>query len=328
MDGNERRTLYKQAAKVKKHTRSKNGKPDSLDEIVLGLLEQEEAIVSSDGPTSTGTVVWVGRKTCRVDSDECALNGHRVAVGDSVAVAEDRVQGILPRKTLLSRPDPGNPNAELPIAANIDLVVIVVSAMSPPLHVRIIDRYLIAIERSGAQAALVVNKLDLLEAAERAEELSKLSAYRDVGIPIILASAESREGISALRELVCGKLCAFVGHSGVGKSSLLNALDPGLAELTGAVSEGYGRGRHTTTWSSLHELEAGTRIIDTPGIRSLGLGELTAQELKWHFPEFDEARCKFSDCTHTHEPGCGVKASVGRRIRPDRYDTYLRLLSC
>ncbi len=197
---------------------------------------------------------------------------------------------------------------------------------SPPLHIRLVDRYLIAIERSGAQAAICVNKLDLLNQEERALEFAKLLPYADLDLPITGCSTDTGEGIEEMRRLVGGKLCAFVGHSGVGKSSLLNALNPNFKELTGDVSEGRGTGRHTTSWSSLHELDDGTRIIDTPGIRSLGLKELTVEELKWHFPEFNKVRCKFSDCTHTHEPSCGVKAAVGNEIKAVRYGTYLRLL--
>lgn len=286
------------------------------------------AATSSGQGSTTGTVQWVGRKTCRVESAECELNGHRVAVGDNVTYDPEklRLESVLTRTTLLSRPDPGNQNLELLIAANVDLVVIVVSLKSPPLHVRLIDRYLIAIERSGARAALCVNKVNLMSADERAHEFEMLAPYVELGLAVISCSTETGEGIDDVRRLISGKTCVFVGHSGVGKSTLLNALSPGLAELTGAVSEGHGRGRHTTTWSSMHELGDGTRIIDTPGIRSLGLGNMSTEELQWHFTEFTELKCKFSNCTHTHEPGCGVKAAVGSAVQPARYATYLRLL--
>ena len=133
----------------------------------------------------------------------------------------------------------------------------------------------------------------------------------------------------ALVELVRGRVCAFVGHSGVGKSSLINALHPDVSAREGDVSEAHGRGTHTTTASTLYELRDGTRVIDTPGIRSFGLWKINAEELRWYFPEFDALRasCRFGDCTHSHEPGCGVRAGVeSGQIAAARYDTYLRML--
>ncbi|MDQ2987286.1 MAG: ribosome small subunit-dependent GTPase A [Armatimonadota bacterium] len=330
LDNAARRKLYQRAAKQRIDDRVSPGeKPRSLDEIAFALLAQDETGADATGPgAEIGTVSWVGLKTCRVGAVECALNKQRVAVGDHVTYDPKLflLRSVLPRSTLLSRPDPDNHNTELLIAANIDLVVVVVSVKAPPLHVRIIDRYLITIERSGAQAALCVNKLDLLSADERALEFEKLLPYSELGLSIIGCSTEIGEGVDEIRTLVHGKTCAFVGHSGVGKSSLLNAIAPGITERIGDVSEGYGRGRHTTTWSSLHELGDGTRIIDTPGIRSLGIGELTLNELQWHFPEFANVKCKFSNCSHTHEPNCGVKDALGKEIGLARYETYRRLL--
>jgi ribosome biogenesis GTPase len=327
----ERRKLYQQAAVIRKQSNPLPGeKPESLHDIVFGLLTQEHgteplAAVSGD----TGTVVWSGPKTCRVDEVECGLNGNRVAVGDVVTFDSDdlMITSVSTRRTLLSRPDPGNPNIELPIAANVDLVIIVASVKSPPLHARFVDRYLITIERSGAMAALCVNKLDLLTPPERAQEFEKLAPYADLKLPIIGCSIETGEGLDEVKRLIRGRTCVFVGHSGVGKSSLLNKVASGIDERTGDVSKGYGRGRHTTTWSSLHDLGDGTRIIDTPGIRSLGLQPMSASELSWHFPEFSSLQCKFSNCTHTHEPECGVKEAIGVDVRPERYDTYRRILN-
>jgi ribosome biogenesis GTPase len=237
---------------------------------------------------------------------------------------------VLPRRTKLSRPDPQNPNIERVIVSNVDLVVITVSVKTPPLHPRLIDRYLVAIQRGGATPVICVNKLDLLpEAAERGEELHKLTPYEDLGIEITTCSTTTFEGMARLRQVVEAKTCAFVGHSGVGKSSILNALSPELKLETAKLSEGYGRGRHTTTASSLHYLPGGTRLIDTPGIRSFGVWKMEPRELVWYFPEFQEpaAECRFNDCSHTHEPDCGIKTAVARGgVSTHRYDTYLRLL--
>ena len=140
------------------------------------------------------------------------------------------------------------------------MAVVVVSVVSPPLHPRIIDRYLIAIQKGGCQPAIVVNKIDLLPQAEREGELAKLACYERLGVPVLPCAAASHEGIEALRELLAGQLAAFVGHSGVGKSSLVNALKPELDVKVGDVSAGYGRGTHTTTSSTLLDLGSGTRV--------------------------------------------------------------------
>ncbi len=365
LDTNERHKLYKRASMLRKTTR-KNGRSNrpgqdwdeddapaprrkpaaSLEDLVLKILEQEDpALPSRNGARQEATVVWVGPKLCRVQvgSEEltceiCPDLARRqqtaVAVGD-VAVLErgddlSIVRGVLPRRSQLSRPDPDNAHRERVIAANIDLVVVTVSIKSPPLHPRLIDRYLVAIQHGGAQAALCVNKLDLATSgAERREELEKLAPYAAAGVSIVGCSTVDHEGMEELRGLISGRTCAFVGHSGVGKSSVLNVLNPELALETAAVSEGYGRGRHTTTASSLFDLGGGTRLIDTPGIRSFGLWQMTAQELARYFPEFEAHSdlCRFRDCSHRHEPNCGVKRAVAeQQVSGYRYETYLRLV--
>jgi ribosome biogenesis GTPase len=195
--------------------------------------------------------------------------------------------------------------------------------VSPPLHPRLIDRYLIAIQNGGAKPLICVNKIDLLEDMT---ELDVLEPYRKIGIPVIQCSTKDSLGIDELRTLLQGQKVVFVGHSGVGKSSLINAFAPELNLVTGGVSEGYGRGTHTTTVSSLHRLPGDTTLVDTPGIRSFGLWSVTQHEIERSFPEFVSLECKFNDCTHTKEPGCGVLAAVeSGAISRDRYSTFLRL---
>jgi len=196
------------------------------------------------------------------------------------------------------------------------------------LHPRLIDRYLIAIRRGGAEVVICVNKADLLSSEDLEKEMEVLKPYASLGIPLIRCSATSGLGRDELREAMAGKVSAFVGHSGVGKSSLLNSLKPDLGLEVGSVSAGYGRGTHTTTRSTMWDLGDGTRIIDTPGVRSFGLWKLKAEELPWYFPEFAAVgRCKFRDCGHTHEPECAVKEAVDSgEISQDRYETYLRIL--
>lgn len=289
------------------------------------------------------TVISVGSARCRLFFEgreaDCAVppeiarrQRSTLAVGDRVVAdtAEGggwRLREILPRRTQLSRPDPLNPRVQRLIAANIDIVVHVVSLKSPPLRLRLIDRVLIAVQRGGAQAAICVNKIDLLVAAERAPLLEPLQTYADLRVPVIVCSARSGEGIGALRETIEGKTCAFVGHSGVGKSSILNALDARLQLATGDLRK-RGTGRHTTTASTLYDLGDDTLVIDTPGVREFGLWDLSADELRLSFPEFEEASewCRFNDCTHLHEPDCEVKRRAeSGQINRARYEAYVRL---
>lgn len=323
----------------------------NVRELMLQLLEEDEPDpAGAPEPAQTGggrmgLVTCVYPKSCQaalegelvdcvLPSSLATLQQTELAVGDRVLIADRgggafSVAQVLPRRTRLSRPDPANPHLERVIVANIDAVVVVVSIRTPPLRPRLIDRYLVAIGRGGAEPVLCVNKLDLLEPAEREAELDRLEPYRALGVPVLQCSAETGEGIAELRQALAGKLCAFVGHSGVGKSSLLNALGPELALRTAATSESHGKGRHTTTASTLHELAGGIRIIDTPGIRGFGLWKLEADELHRHFPEFEEpaAGCRFGDCTHVHEPGCGVRQALeAGAIAPARFEAYLRIL--
>ncbi len=291
----------------------------------------------------TGIVISLGSGRCRVFAEggeiECLVpaelakrQSSELAVGDQVvAEAGDgnvwRIREVLPRRTVLSRPDPLHPRRERLIAANIDVVVNVVSVKAPPLRIRLIDRYLIAIMRGGAQAAICINKVDLLEPGEREAALRMLDVYRDLHIPVVPCSTTTGEGLDALRDVIRGKTCTLVGHSGVGKSSILNALDERLQIATGDLHK-RGTGRHTTTSSTLHDLGDDTYVIDTPGIREFGLWDIEPEELRDYFPEFAEASvsCRFNDCTHLHEPRCEVKERLERgEINRARYDTYVRL---
>lgn len=305
-------------------------------------LIADPALANVD-PSTAAIVISVGSARCRVYWNEreidcivppeiAARQRSALAVGDRVVLeAGDggawRLAGVLPRRTVLSRPDPLNPRVQRLIAANIDIVVNVVSVKAPPLRPRLIDRFLIATERGGAQPLICVNKIDVLDADRRESELAPLAVYEELGVPVIRCSGRTGEGLDALRAAIGGKTSALVGHSGVGKSSILNALDARLQIATGDLHK-RGTGRHTTTASTLHDLGDATYVIDTPGIREFGLWDLTPEALRASFPEFEEAAelCRFNDCTHLHEPACEVKGRIARgEISRARYETYVRL---
>lgn len=282
------------------------------------------------GAVAAGLAVETGPGFCDVvcgaERVRCRSAGDTV-VGDRVLFSPERrrIEEILPRRTVLSRSDPANPHLERIIAANIDVVVNVVSIKSPPLRPGLIDRYLIATGKSGAEALVCVNKIDLVESAE---ELTSISAYQKAGVAVVLCSAATGEGLQMLSQAIAGKLCVFAGHSGVGKSSLLNALDPGLDLVTGSVSEANEKGRHTTTSSALYRLSNAAMVIDTPGIREFGLWDIAPADLHRYYAEFAAYACSFSDCSHSHEPGCGVKTAVESGEIPEfRYQGYLRILA-
>lgn len=310
----------------------------SLDTWVERVMRKDEREYGSSDTHVSGTVVAVTAQTCTVEPLVPTSHGpiwsrllsQSVVVGDQVTVGRSPsgdwgVVRVEPRQTKLSRPDVHEVGKERVIVANIDVIVIVVSVVSPPLHPRLIDRYLVAIQQGGAAPLVCVNKIDLL--VDEAE-LEALNPYRELGIPLVTCSTVSSHGLDDLRRELQGTMCAFVGHSGVGKSSLVNALMPEAELVVGAVSEGYGRGTHTTTASSLHRLGDGTVLIDTPGIRSFGLRELSRREVAAYFPEFEGFACKFRNCSHLHEPECGVLAAVeSGQVDAARYDSYRRLLA-
>ena len=329
-----------------RHDRSNAArKRPSLESLIEELRSQTPQLettreVGGDGPAAIVISVSSGR--CRVFIEgreiDCIVPSliaekqkSHLAVGDRVDIEEEsgvwRLANIRVRTSVLARPDPNNPRRLRLVAANVDRVVHVVSVKAPPLRPRLIDRYLIAIERGGAKPILCVNKTDLLDPHERAEIMDVLTPYVDLGVPVTLVSTKTGEGLDRLRDEVRGFTSALVGHSGVGKSSILNALNQEL-QLPINTLHRRGTGRHTTTASTLYDFGDGTFLIDTPGIREFGLWDLDRKSLREYFPEFAVAAesCRFTDCSHTHEPDCEVRRQVeeGELTKP-RYDTYLRL---
>lgn len=271
--------------------------------------------------------------TCFTRKD-ISRSGHSPpVVGDHVAVsqASDNVyvlEDILPRRTLLSRADPSSPHLEQSIAANADIGAIVIAITAPPIHPRVIDRCLIAVERGGLEPLICVNKVDLLAPDEVERKLGILRPYVDLGVRVVACSAKTGHGIDRLLELFTGKVAVLLGHSGVGKSSLITAMNPRLDLATNTVRRSDRKGRHTTTAAMLYQPVPGITIIDTPGFREFGIHGVSSDELKRYFPEFRSpaGACQFPDCSHTSEPDCGVKLAVrAGTISRERYESYLKL---
>lgn len=277
--------------------------------------------------TEMGTLDCGLRGRMRLDESH---TGTPVAVGDNVVVALEEaphgvIESVLPRRNRLSRPDVHNPDCEQILVANCDQLVVVAAVAKPRLKHGAIDRFLLCGEKAGLRCLVVLNKIDLAP-ADDFEPTRQV--YANAGYPVLLTSALEGLGLDGLKSAVQSKTSIFAGHSGVGKSSLLNALQPGLKLRTREVSYATARGTHTTTRIELHPLDFGGFIADTPGLRAIGLWQLAPEELPHLYPEFTShlGTCRFDNCCHVAEPGCGVKEAVGRgTISPERYEGYLRI---
>lgn len=236
------------------------------------------------------------------------------------------IEAIHPRQSVLSRPD--YYDGIKPIAANIDRII-VVSAVLPKLSLNIIDRYLVICENVGIEPIILLNKIDLLTVQQRKEVEQSLQLYRQLGYQVILLSAQTGENMQQLTALLSSGTTIFVGQSGVGKSSLINAIMPEVRAQVGAVSDVSGLGQHTTTVSRLYHLAQGGKLIDSPGIREFGLWHLEVEQITAGYREFQHylGTCKFRDCKHLDDPGCALVQAVKEgKISQTRFDNYHRLL--
>ena len=256
-----------------------------------------------------------------------------VAVGDRVRYQADDdgcvISEILPRRNYLIRRSTNLSRQAHIIAANIDRAYIIVSLYFPDVKLPFLDRILVTCELYGIPATIVLSKTDLYRQAAPEEIAHFRSIYETAGYPVIETSVPGGEGIEEIREACKGRVNLFSGESGVGKSSLIKALDPALDPKIGAISTAHLQGRHTTSLYEMYPLASGGFVIDSPGIRGFGLVDVQKEEIARYFPEMlrEADGCRFIPCTHTHEPGCAVKDAVDRcLISPERYNSYLGML--
>lgn len=307
-------------------------------------LAKAEALPADDSlfPEQSGLVVgrFGQHADVRTSSDD-VLRCHirrtveSVVCGDEVMYREAKEPGsairgvvelVKPRQSLLTRPD--FYDGLKAVAANIDQILIV-SSIKPAFSTNIIDRYLVASEDVQITPVILINKIDLLDDIERQEIEQFAQDYRDIGYEVLLLSCKSGEGVESLEQLLHDKVSIFVGQSGVGKSSLVNALLPEAEELTNEISEQSGLGQHTTTSSKLLRFKNGGELIDSPGVREFALWHLPDEKVTWGFKEFRDyiGGCKFRDCKHLDDPGCIIREAVEKgEIKAYRYDNYHSIL--
>jgi ribosome biogenesis GTPase len=258
-------------------------------------------------------------------------DGLKLTVGDKVELEPGSHAGtwaiarIRTRRSQLARRMPGGGHGERIVAANVDQVIIVFAAAKPEPHVRMLDRFLVIAEGNSLDARIVINKIDLVDEAGARE---RFADYVKAGYPLHFTSVKKTIGLDELHEALAGRTSVLSGPSGVGKSSLLNNMYPGLNLRVGEISESVNKGRHTTVGALLHPLPDSGYVVDTPGLREVGMWGMPSDHLDQCFPEFRDAiaRCRFGDCTHRSEPDCAVREAVASHdISSERYESYAKL---
>lgn len=308
---------------------------------VIRLLFRKRCVVPGE-KLLTGKVLKADRKTYEIEVTgerlSCTIRGRLVVDGEAVAVkagdnvrvsrmsaTEGVIEEILPRTSYLSRRIESRAYQEQIVAVNIDQLVVVLSTRKPRFKSGLLDRYLVIAEQNGLMALVCINKVDL----SSAEAFFKYrDYYAPLGYPVYFTSAVTLEGVAELGEALRGKVSAFVGHSGVGKSSLVTAIDPSLSIRIQSVSQQTRKGLHTTTSAQLYPLNGGGYVVDTPGIRELGFWEIYRDDLQQFFVEIRRLAqgCQFGDCRHIHEPGCAVKQAVENgELFAERYENYVNI---
>ncbi|HMU10197.1 MAG TPA: ribosome small subunit-dependent GTPase A [Ferruginibacter sp.] len=267
-----------------------------------------------DGLTSTNPIAVGDKVTIETENE----------IEDSVTITE-----IADRRNYINRTSPANKHQHHIIASNLDQSLLFATLKDPKTSQGFIDRFLIASEAYHVPAIIVFNKADLYKKKEQDKFAELRSTYEKIGYKVLLTSIETGEGLEAVKSVLLGKITLLSGHSGVGKSSFINKVFPELNLKTQDVSGWSGKGLHTTTFAEMFDLPGGGKIIDTPGIRELGLVDISRQELSHYFPEMRALinDCQFNNCMHLNEPGCAVKRSVEEgAITIDRYISYCNIL--
>ncbi len=294
---------------------------------------------------STGSWYWVKSEDellhqCRIKG-KFRLKGIKstnpIAVGDSVEfdleTKGDEEVGVInkihERKNFIVRKSVNLSKQTHVIASNIDLVFLLVTINNPPTLTTFIDRFLVTARAYSIEAVLIFNKIDTYEIEERAEILYLKDIYEAIGYQCVEVSSTENTNVEVVKELMKGKVSMFSGHSGVGKTTLINAIEPGLNLKTKEISDQHKQGQHTTTFAEMFDLSFDARIIDTPGIKGFGVVDIDKEELGDYFPEFFALKsgCKFNNCIHVNEPQCAVKEALEEEIVSwSRYKSYLQIL--
>lgn len=294
---------------------------------------------------STGS--WYTVKSETGDFIECRMKGkfrikgikstNPIAVGDHVDFEleenSDAVTGTIyaihDRKNYIVRKSVNLSHQMHIIASNIDRVFLLITINNPPTTTSFIDRFLVTAEAYGIEAILVFNKIDTFDATMLDEQLFLQYIYQEIGYQCLRVSSTEKKGLESLMELMKGKVSMFSGHSGVGKSTLVNAIEPSLHLKTTVISEQSKQGQHTTTFAEMYDLSFGAKIIDTPGIKGFGIVDMEKEEISGYFPEFFKLKeqCKFNNCLHKDEPNCAIKKALDADlIAWSRYKSYLQIV--
>ena len=294
---------------------------------------------------STGS--WYTVKSLQGDFMECRIKGkfrikgikstNPIAVGDLVDYDLDEnsdvitgtINNIHERKNYIVRKSVNLSHQMHIIASNLDYVFLLITINNPPTTTNFIDRFLVTAEAYGIETILVFNKIDTYDEAMLDEQLFMQYIYQQIGYKCLRVSSTEGKGIEELKDIMKGKVTMFSGHSGVGKSTLVNAMEPSLHLKTKVISEQSKQGQHTTTFAEMYDLSFGAQIIDTPGIKGFGIVDMEKEEISGYFPEFFKLKdqCKFNNCLHKDEPKCAVKDALEKdEISYSRYNSYLKIL--